>query len=260
MLLPWICYFYSDMSSLNKNVDEKYNLRRKLNPRDYRVLAKYNQDINSSIANSKGEIPNNKVKKRIYISNNKKGAKGKHEHLCRSALYNEEYDKSVDKNKFCVPKIKKYFDFEKKIFKELDYEDYLRNIKTIEYKEYKKLLCKKRRIQIALILLVILVLILPILDLSLEKFIDGGLLGSLDLLSPVESKGGGVASGVQGSLITLLSQSNWGMLEKISASTIFFYCIPFLIFVVIFILVMIYYYKKVINYENIKFKKRLSKK
>lgn len=240
-------------------MDEKYNLRRKLNARDYRVLAKYNQDINSSIANSKGEIPNNEVKKRIYISNNKKGAKGKHEPSCRSALYNEEYDKSVDKNKFGVPKIKKYFDFEKKIFKELDYEDYIKNIKTIEYKEYKKLLCKKRRIQIALILLVILVLILPILDLSLETFIDGGLLGSLELLSPVESTGGGVASGVQGSLITLLSQSKWGMLQKISASIIFIYGVPYLIFVVIFILGMVYYYRKVIKYENIKLRKKINK-
>ncbi|SBS93668.1 Plasmodium exported protein (Pm-fam-a like), unknown function [Plasmodium malariae] len=248
------------MSSLNVYFEEKCNFFRKLNTRNYRLLTKHKHDKDSCIAKFKEETPNNEVKEKRYISNNKRGTDGKHKPSYRRSLYIREYDRNVEKNKCVIPKTKKYFDFERKIFKELDYEDYVKNCKIIEYKEYKKILCKKRRIQIALILLVILVLILPILDLSLETFIDGGLLGSLELLSPVNSTGGGVASGVQGSLITLLCQSNWGMLQKISASTLFFYCVPFFIFVVIFILVMIYYYKKVISYENIKFKKRLNKK
>ncbi|KAI4833667.1 fam-l protein [Plasmodium brasilianum] len=254
ILLPW--------SSLNKNLVEKCNHCRKINSRNYRLLEKYKQYKDSSVIDFRAEMPNNIVKKKKYIYNNNsnKGTKRKHKHSCKSSISTEEYGKNVKKNKCGKPKTKEYFDFEEKIFKKLDYEDYLKNIKTIEYKEYKKLSCKKRRVRISLLLLVILVLILPILDLSLEKFIDGGLLGLLELLSPVEAKGGGVASGVEGALNTLLSKSSWGMLEKISASTIFFYCVPFLIFVVIFIFGMIYYYRKVLKYENIKFRKRSNKK
>ncbi|KAI4839257.1 fam-l protein [Plasmodium brasilianum] len=101
LLLTWICRFENDMSPLNKNLDEKCCLHRKLNTTNYRLLGKYVEDKDS----------------------------------------------------------------------------------------------------------IILVLILPILDLSLEKFIDGGLLALLELLSRAEAKGDSVESGVQGSLIILLIQS-----------------------------------------------------
>ncbi|SBT86819.1 fam-l protein [Plasmodium malariae] len=259
ILLPWICYFYNDMSPLNIYFEEKCNFIRKLNTRNYRLLTKHKHDKDSCIAKFKEETPNNEVKEKRYKSNNKRGTDGKHKQSCRRSLYIKEYDRNVEKNKCVIPKTKKYFDFERKIFKELDYEDYVKNSKIIEYKEYKKLARKKCRIRIALLLLFIFILILPILDLSLEKLVSGGLLGLLHLLypSPTDAQ---IAPGVDGLLNTLLSKEGWGNLQKIFASTTFIYGVPFLIFVVIFVLVMIYYYKKVIKYENIKFRKRSNKK
>ncbi|SBT86381.1 fam-l protein [Plasmodium malariae] len=256
ILLPWICYFYNDMSSLNVYFEEECKFFRKLNARNYRLLTKHKHDKDSCIAKFIDETPNNEVNDKRYISNNKRGTDGKHKQSCRRSLYIKEYDRNVEKNKCVIPKTKKYFDFERKIFKELDYEDYVKNSKIIEYIEYKKLARKKRRIRIALLLLFIFILILPILDLSLEKFTEGGLLGLLYLLYPTS----GGPPGVDGSLVTLLSKDGWGNLVKICASTTFIYGVPFLIFVVIFILGMVYYYKKVIKYENIKLKKRLCKK
>ncbi|KAI4840530.1 hypothetical protein MKS88_001258 [Plasmodium brasilianum] len=260
ILLPWICYFYNDMSSLNVYFEEKCNFFRKLNTRNYRLLTKHKHDKDSCIAKFIEETPNNEVNDKRYISNNKRGTDGKHKQSCRRSLYIKEYDRNVEKNKCVIPKTKKYFDFERKIFKELDYEDYVKNSKIIEYKEYKKLTRKKRRIRIALLLLFIFILILPILDLSLEKFKDGGILGLLDLLYPTQSGNGHGAIGVNGLLDNLLSKGTWSIIGKICASTTFIYGVPFLIFAVIFVLVMIYYYKKVIKYENIKFRKRSNKK
>ncbi|SBS97429.1 Plasmodium exported protein (Pm-fam-a like), unknown function [Plasmodium malariae] len=259
MLSNWICQFYNEMSCLNNSLDEKCNFCRKFNTRNYRLLVKYKQNKYSNIAKFKKEVPDNEVKQNKCLSNNKKGLNGKYNPLCRSTLYIEEYGQNLEKNKCDIPKTKKYPDFEKKIFKELSYKDYLKNVKITDDKEYKKLARKKRRTRIALILLFILILILPILDLSLENLVDGGLLGLLHLLYPNLGEKN-VLSGVDGQLVTLLSNGKWGNLDKICASTIFIYGVPFLIFVVIFIFGMVYYYKKVIKYENVKFTKRINKK
>ncbi|SBS93229.1 Plasmodium exported protein (Pm-fam-a like), unknown function [Plasmodium malariae] len=209
------------MNSLNKYLDEKCSFRRKLNSRKYPLLAQYKQGKDLCITNSKEEIPDNEVNKQKNISINKKGSNGKHKQSCRSSLYVQKYGKNVDQNKCIIPKTKKYSDYEQKIFKELDYNDYLKNIKIIEDKEYRKVKRKKRRIRISLLLLFFLVLMMPILDLLLEKLTAGGLLGSLGLFYINTVGDVNTISGVLG---------------------------------------MIYYYKKVIKYENIKFKKRINKK
>ncbi|KAI4839107.1 hypothetical protein MKS88_002623 [Plasmodium brasilianum] len=259
ILLPWIYHFYNDLSTLNDNLEEKCNICRKLYNRNDRLLAKCKQGKDSSNVNFKEEMPNNEVKEKIYISNNKKGTEGKHKQSCKSSLYIEEYGKNIEKNKCGLTKTKKCLDFEKNIFKKLNYEDYVKNIKTIEYKEYKKVACKKRRIRIALYMLFILIFMLPILDLSLEKFKAGGLLGLLRLLYPTENGGDNVL-GVGGHLTSLLGKVSSGNINKVCVLSIFFYGVLILIFVLTFILGMIYYYKKVIKYENVKFRKRLNKK
>ncbi|SBT86778.1 fam-l protein [Plasmodium malariae] len=262
-LLGWICHFYSDMCSLNKNLVEKCNLCRKLNTRNYRLLEKSKKDKDLCVENFK-EMPNNELKEKKCISNNKKGTNEKHNHSCRSSLYIDKYGENVKKNKCVITKTKKYSNFEEKIFKELDYRDYLKNVKMIKDKEYGKLVHTKRRIRIALLLLLFLVLILPVLDLSLEKLADGGLLGLLGLLYPTKAvadpPGSMIVHGIDGLLIKLFNIGDWGPSKAIPKLNFLFYCIPFLIFVVIFILGMVYYYKKVIKYENIKFRKRLNKK
>ncbi|SBT87564.1 fam-l protein [Plasmodium malariae] len=259
ILLSWICYFFNDINCLNKNLDEKWNLCRKLNIRIYRILAKYKHYKDSSNSNQKEEMQISEVKKEENIYNNKKGTNGKHKKSCRNSLYNGKYGKNIEKNISGIPKTKKYSIFEKKIFKELYYEDYVKNIKSIEYEEYKKLARRKRRIRIALLLLFFMVLAIPILDISLEKITEGGLLGLLHLLYPTGNDTNPL-SGIEGHLDSLLSQGTWNILGKICASTTFIYGVPFLIFVVIFILGMVYYYKKVIKYENTKFRKKLNLK
>ncbi|SBT00042.1 Plasmodium exported protein (Pm-fam-a like), unknown function [Plasmodium malariae] len=245
------------MSSLYINLDEIRNLYRKKNTRNYRLLTIYEKDKDSCILNFKEELPNDEVKKKKKIYNNEKGTYEKHKSSHRSSLYIEEYGKNNEKNKSDIIETKKYLAFEKKIFKELDYKDYLKNIKEIEDKEYKKVSRKKRTKRIILLLLFFLVLMIPLIDFSLEKFIDGGLLGLLGLLY---LKKNGDAQSIEGLLSTLFEIGGWGNSDKILAGTIFFYCAPFLIFVVIFILGMIHYYKKVIKYENMKFKKKINKK
>ncbi|SCP03021.1 fam-l protein [Plasmodium malariae] len=261
ILLPWMFHFYNNVSSLNKYYNEKCNLRRKLNTRNYRLLEENKQNKDTFIVNFKEVMPHKGVKQKGCLSNNKNRINRKQKQLCRSSLYTEKYSKNVEKYKCCTPKTKKYCEYEKKIFKKLDYKDYVKNIKIIDDKEYKKLSCKKRRIRITLLLLFFLVLIFPILDLSLEKLECGGLLGLLGLLYPTKteasSPGGMIVHGIDGLLIKWFSINDWGASKAISTLNVLIYCIPFLIFIVIFILGMIYYYKKVIKYENIKFKKKI---
>ncbi|SBT00543.1 Plasmodium exported protein (Pm-fam-a like), unknown function [Plasmodium malariae] len=249
------------MSPLNKNLDEKRKLHRKLNAVSHRLLTKYKQDKDSNISIFKEITPNNKAKRKKCISNNKKGANRKYKKSYKSSLYVQEYGKNIQKNKCNIPKTKQYSNYEKKIFKELDYKDYLKNIKIIENKEYKKVARKKRRVRMALLLLFFSVLIVPILDLSLVKLTDGGLLGFLGLLT-TKTVDNSVIPKVEvgGILNTLFNMEGLSESRTIYAINVLFYCVPFLIFVVIFILGMVYYYKKVIKYENIKFRKRLNKK
>ncbi|SBT00415.1 Plasmodium exported protein (Pm-fam-a like), unknown function, partial [Plasmodium malariae] len=248
-------------SSLNKYLDDKCDILRKLNPKSYRLLAKNNEDKNYFIVNFNEETPHNKVAQKKCITNNKKGTNGKQKSSNSSSLYIEEYNRNNEKSKPGISKEKKYFNFEKKIFKELDYKDYIKNVKIIDDKEYKKISRKKRRIRIALLLLFFFVLILPILDLSLEKLKCGGLMGLLGLLNSKNENVSGIRTfDVEGGLITLFNIGEFGASKAITLSTILFYCLPLLIFVVIFIVYMVYYNKKVIKYENVKFTKRINKK
>ncbi|KAI4840328.1 fam-l protein [Plasmodium brasilianum] len=157
-------------------------------------------------------MPNNEAKEKKNIYNNEKKTNEKHKHSCRSSLYIEEYGKDVKKNKCYMNKTKKYFDFEKKIFEELDYKDYLKNTETIDDKEYKNV---------------------------------ARLLKTNDISAGILNK-----DEVEGIFIILFSMEHWSESKAINASNILFYCVPFLNFAVIFILGMVYYYKKVIKYEN----------
>ncbi|SBS96929.1 Plasmodium exported protein (Pm-fam-a like), unknown function [Plasmodium malariae] len=257
ILLTWICHFYNKENISKNNLNEKCKLNRKLNIINYRLLAKYKPSKDSYSVKFEDELPHNRVKQNKCVTTNKKGANVKHKISRLSSLYTEEYCKNNKKNKPDISKTKKYSNFEKQIFKELDSKDYLKNIKEIEDKEYKKLSRKKRRIRIVFVVLFFFVLIVPILDLLLENFVTGGLLGSLNLIYLSKIDG---SESVKGLFSTLFDIDKWGNSDKIRASTVFIYCLPFLIFVVIFILGMIYYYKKVIKYENIKFKKKINKK
>ncbi|KAI4836004.1 fam-l protein [Plasmodium brasilianum] len=140
---------------------------------------------------------------------------------------------------------------------ELDYKDSLKNYKIINYKEYEKLIRRKRGIKIVSISLFILLLIIPILDFSLKHFLQKGLLELSGLLIVdlyLKSSSGKDLEGSISSLFSSISVVDHTTIFLIS--NIFLYCLPIFILAVIFILGMVYYYRKVIKYENIKFRKK----
>ncbi|SBT86023.1 fam-l protein [Plasmodium malariae] len=138
-------YFFNIFS---KYLDENYKLDSKLNG-TFRLLAKCKRDKNLCIVELKNEIPNNELNEKIYISNNKKGATRTSMQPNGSSLNNVGRNKHANKNKCYIFETKKYSRLEKKIFKELDYEDFLKNNRTISNKIYKKIIRKKLASELA---------------------------------------------------------------------------------------------------------------
>ncbi|SBS92059.1 Plasmodium exported protein (Pm-fam-a like), unknown function [Plasmodium malariae] len=237
-------------------MDKKYKPGRTINGRSYRLLSKCKQDKDINISEIKEGMSNNGFNKKKNICNNIKENTERHRHSHKGSLYFEGYSKKTQKNQYSIPKTKKYSYFEKQIFRELDYKDSLKNYKIINYKEYEKLIRRKRGIKIVLISLLILLLIIPILDFSLRHFLQKDLLelsGLLTVNIPLKSSYGGIVEGYMSSLFSNIELEH----STISLiSNIFLYCLPIFILVVIFILGMVYYYRKVIKYENIKFRKK----
>lgn len=130
---------------------------RKLYARNYRILAKYKQDKDSCIVCLKEELPH-MVYDKQDISNNEKDS------LWKKNYSNESLPRSVRglkkkmKNKSCIFETKNYSHLEKKIFKELDYVDFLQRNKRISDKLYKKIILKNflLRIKYPCILLLLL--------------------------------------------------------------------------------------------------------
>ncbi|SBS94695.1 Plasmodium exported protein (Pm-fam-a like), unknown function [Plasmodium malariae] len=115
----------------------------------------------------KEEMPNNTVKEKkdIYIYENE--PKKEMKQTNRNLLSKYVENKQDMKNKSCIFETRKYSRLEKKIFNELDYEDFLKNNRTISDKLYKKIMRKKcgKRFSLPLLLLSVLLVSL-ILDLS----------------------------------------------------------------------------------------------
>ncbi|SBS96189.1 hypothetical protein PMALA_051930 [Plasmodium malariae] len=108
--------------------------------RTYRLLEKCKQGDVSNIVVLKHVIPNGELEDKTDISNNEKGDKRKYKQLNRSSFSNVEQNKHSKKNKSYIFETKKYSHLEKKIFKELDYLDFIKNNNTISDKVYKKFL------------------------------------------------------------------------------------------------------------------------
>ncbi|KAI4840321.1 hypothetical protein MKS88_001039 [Plasmodium brasilianum] len=166
VLLSWIFHFHTCVSTHEKSLNECYNNRKKLYTRYYRLLAKYKQIKDSNIVCLKEDIPNGNNDKKDICSNEKRNTETMKQSN-GSPLYNVKGHKQSMKNKTCIFETKKYSNLEKKIFKELDYEDFLRNNRTISNKVYKKIILKKYGLRLILPVLFFLLLLIPIiLDLS----------------------------------------------------------------------------------------------
>ncbi|SBS96705.1 Plasmodium exported protein (Pm-fam-a like), unknown function, partial [Plasmodium malariae] len=243
-----------------KPLNECYNNRKKLYTRYYRLLAKYKQVKDSSIVCLKEDIPNGDNNKKDIFSNEKRNT-GTMKQSNGNPLYNVKGHKQSMKNKSCIFETKKYSHLEKKIFKELDYEDFLKNNRTISDKLYKKIIFKKYRLRIVLPLLLFFLLIIPlILDLS----------GSFALVTELyKALGKYLGKGWTTNLKEWLCASPFWWLgrelqhssKKYSYIVIPFfrsiiYFLPLFILGVTIILRIVYYHKKVKKYERIKFKQR----
>ncbi|KAI4840596.1 hypothetical protein MKS88_000829 [Plasmodium brasilianum] len=259
VLLSLICYFYKDVNIFSKYLDENYKLGSKLNG-TFRLLAKCKRDKNLCIVELKNGTPNNELNEQIYISNNKKGTTGTTMQPNGSSLNNIGRNKHANKNRCYIFETKKYSRLEKKIFKELDYEDFLKNNRTINNKIYKKIIRKKLASQLAPTLIFFILLSLSfVLDYCGSYGLVWGLVDivksfSTDWINDVNSYLGGSF------LKSLLGYKHpkGGSQCYYTVSLLFnlFYVIPFIIYCIIIISRIVYYHKKVKKYEKIKYRKR----
>ncbi|SBS94281.1 Plasmodium exported protein (Pm-fam-a like), unknown function, partial [Plasmodium malariae] len=161
--------------TFNKYIDENCEYARKLDSITYRLLSKYKKDTDSYVVCLKGDLPNNIVNEKRDVTYNE-SVVAKNKQICRNALNNSGGHKQDKRSKSCVFETKRYSRMEKKIFKELDYMDFLQNSRTISDKTYKKIIFKKFALR--LILPVMLLLLLS-LSFSLDFYGGYGLRGGL---------------------------------------------------------------------------------
>lgn len=173
-------------------------------------------------------------------------------------------------------KPKKYSHLEKKIFKELDYVDFLKSNKTLSDRIYKKIMLKKCGLRFALPLLLFLLLSISfILDYSCSLGLVAGLFNAIVYFLPTKVKIEKLAdkeinAALKSISDALRSSPVHGLFDNVvvlesgakanycvqSFFNFLMYFIPFFILGVILILAIAYYHKKVKKYEKIKFRKR----
>ncbi|SBT85945.1 fam-l protein [Plasmodium malariae] len=170
-LLFWMCHFYIYMMAFNKLFDINYNHHRELYIRNYRSLANYKQYNHSSITCINDQLPNG-VNNKSDITSKEKYSERKKKYSNGTLPTNARSHRKDTKSKSCIFETKKYSHLEKKIFKELDYADFLKKNRTISDKIYKKIILKKCGLRLALPLLLFLVLAISFI---LDKFCGYGL-------------------------------------------------------------------------------------
>ncbi|SBT88043.1 fam-l protein [Plasmodium malariae] len=277
--LTWICHFSNETMTFYESLGENYKNDKKLNKKNYRLLAKCKHNKDSCTMGLKEGIPNNDMKERKDISNNENIFAQLNRQSNRSLSRNIERHKKDKKNNSRIFETKQYSRFEKKIFKELDYANFLKNNRGISNRIYHKIIRKKYGFRLGLpIFFVLLLSILLLLDLFVGYGLINGLFKVLNIISVslgYEAKGSVKAvqemlkplhnwlinSPFSSFFKSVKELSNVG--DKVSKHyyiTGFFgfliYFIPLFIIGVTCILRVFYYHKKVKKYEKIKFKKR----
>ncbi|SBT85462.1 fam-l protein [Plasmodium malariae] len=259
VLLTWICHFH--YSDFNRYLDENHKCQIMLLQGTYRLLAKYEQYKDSCTVSLRIDLPNDEMSKKKYIFNNEKKNSEKIKQANGNSLYNARDIQQAMENKSCIYETKKYSYLEKKIFKELDFLDFLKKNKTISNKIYRKIIRKKCGLRIAFPLIFFMLLsIVPLLDCSLSTqnsawFFD--LLG-LDKLDKLKSALSSLYTYLEWTkkTSTAISADKYGDFVLMKLFDFILYVIPFFILGLIFILIILYYHKKVKKYEKVKFRKR----
>ncbi|KAI4833663.1 fam-l protein [Plasmodium brasilianum] len=253
IFLTWIPHLSNHVITSNKYLGKKYTLAIKLDDRIYRLLAKYKKDKDSKVVMLRDDISNNGMDKKKDISNTEKECTEKKKELYRGSLNNYDGHKQDMNNKYSKFVTKKYSHLEKKIFKELDFVDFLKRNKNISDKTYKKIMRKKFSLRLGSpLLLFFLLFSLLIVDISLRLSNVNGFLelsGLKSILSPYEE--------------TLKPYFSWLLTAADTSKSVLgplfnivLYVIPFLILGVTLISYVFYYHKKAKKYEKIKFSKK----
>ncbi|KAI4833794.1 uncharacterized protein MKS88_000214 [Plasmodium brasilianum] len=270
ILLTWRSSFISIKFPISKYLNENCNVVRKLNIRTYRLLRKHKKDTHSSTVEIQEEIPYNIENKNKHIRSNEEEDTSRNKKSYRSSLNNGGSHIQDKKNKSCIFETKNYSHLEKKIFKELDYENFLKYNRIISNKFYKKIMFKKYRLRLSLPLLLFLFLSISLI---LDLFVGYGIMYILRYLlntygnsawNTLGKKFGDLIGKTWGDYLKpFFTAPQWAkenVKGKVYASTgligLITYFLPFIILGVTVISGIIYYNRKVKKYEKIKLRKR----
>ncbi|KAI4841143.1 hypothetical protein MKS88_000378 [Plasmodium brasilianum] len=269
ILLSETYHFKNDVSIFKMSEVDNYKIEKKIDASTYRILAKYKHDKESCAVYLQEYIPKYVSNDKRYISNNEEKTTETKKQSNGRALVNEGGHKQHMKNKSFMFETRSYSRIEKKIFKELDYLDFLQNNRTITNKFFRKMIFKKKKVRICLPLFLFLFLLISIiLDFSCGYGIIGGLLKVLKNThgakwsSPLRAFLGKLnldflwhTASVNVTKKGSPTPINWTFITKPFLIYII-YCIPLLILGITIILGIFYHHKKVKKYQEIKFRKR----
>ncbi|SBT85457.1 fam-m protein [Plasmodium malariae] len=144
ILLTWVYDFYSELSTFNKIIDKNYNLSKKLDTRNYRLLAKYKLNSHSNNMCLKEIFEDNEENKQRDLSNNEKWIKEKNKQSSRNLLNKAQYYiEVIDYNNGMFDG--KHFHFQKKWVKKRDFDTFIAkkkrigdiSLKKIKFRSYK---------------------------------------------------------------------------------------------------------------------------
>ncbi|SBT87574.1 fam-l protein [Plasmodium malariae] len=278
--LTWICHFSNENRTFYGSLGENYINDKKLNTKNYRLLAKCKHNKDSCTMGLKELILNNDITERKGISYNENIFAQLNRQSNRSLSRNIEKHKKDKKSNSRIFETEQYSRFEKKIFKELDYANFLKNNRGISNRIYQKIIRKKYGFRLSLpIFFVLLLSILLLLDLFVGYGIINVLFYVLKKISTAVVANSASGHTTFGEMLKPLHEwlknSSFGLFFKGTAEitsrqskkvtkdfyiTGFFgfliYFVPIFIIGVTCILGVFYYHKKVKKYEKIKFRKR----
>ncbi|KAI4839608.1 fam-l protein [Plasmodium brasilianum] len=260
ILSTWRSNYASNLNVLKKYLDENHSNVRKLDTRIYQLLVKYKQNHDSRILGLQDVITYNGENEEKHICSNKKRDKERKKSSNESSLNNSRSHKHDKNNKYCIFETNNYTHLEKKIFKELDYQNFLKNNRIIRNKLYKRIIFKKYGLRLSLPLFLFSLLSISLI---LDLFFKCGLINELFVFLKKYSLNGWMKAFNESSLfkpIRELCKITSGSTTKSTIITHFFgiiiYVIPFFILGVTLISWIVYYHNKVKKFEKFKFRKR----
>ncbi|SBT86829.1 fam-l protein [Plasmodium malariae] len=265
--LNWICHFTNDMCTFSKsrykehkNGDTQYIIT-------YRLLTKCKQDKNSNYVSLKEETLNNEEHKKIYITQNEKGGKSINKQYYKNLLNNANCHKERKKNKSFVFETNNYSRLEKKIFKELDFINFLKKNRTISSRTYENIICKRHKM---LFILPGTLLLLLSISFILDSFCECGLIKWLFIVfNSILATGwqktlrlwfhydcSSIGSFFRYTKVNVGGQSKTAYYYITGLFGFVAYFLPFFLLGIILISGIIYYHTKVKKYEKLKFRKK----